>query len=75
MSQHGNSLYMKANKVTGRPRKSKDYGSDRVCAQEDCSQIMSRYNHNEHCFQHAPKRMPRVRGHELVGSRKKKDKK
>ena len=67
----GSNLYMKAQKVTGKPRASKNYGENRVCAKEECKQIMSKYNHNEYCFQHAPARIPRVRGHELVGSRKK----
>ena len=65
-------LYMKAQKVTGNRRKSKTYGENRVCAQEGCEQIMSKYNHNDKCFQHAPKRIPRVRGHELIDGRKKK---
>ena len=33
---------------------------------------MSKYNHNDKCFQHAPKRTPRVRGHEIIGGRKRK---
>lgn len=64
-------VYMKGQKVTGSRRKSKTYGENRVCAQEGCEQVMSKYNHNDKCFQHAPKRTPRVRGHEIIGSRKK----
>ena len=34
--------------------------------------VTGKYNHNDKCFQHAPKRIPRVRGHELIDGRKKK---
>ena len=69
---NSNSLYMKAQRVSGSKRKTKSYGENRVCDEDGCEQIMSKYNHNDKCFQHAPKRIPRIRGHEILDSRKKK---
>lgn len=43
-------------------RKPKTYAEDRVCATDDCTVRLSRYNRAEHCFSHAPARFPRLRG-------------
>ena len=58
-------LYMTGAKPTGRNRKNVVYGENRVCEEKDCEQIMSKYNHNNKCYQHAPKKIPRVRGNIL----------
>lgn len=47
-------------------RKSKVYGKNRVCAKDNCTQVLSQYNKQEYCFQHHKKKYGRVRGHELV---------
>ncbi len=57
-----NNNVLRGEKVTAKPRKSKTYGEGRICEKNDCNQVMSKYNHNEFCFQHAPKRIPRTRG-------------
>lgn len=44
-------------------RKSKDFGQGRVCSEDGCERVLSRYNDNKQCFNHAPKKQPRVRGH------------
>jgi len=58
----GNSAYMKAKKMTSQPRKSKTFGEGRICKDTFCKQVMSKYNHNEYCFVHAPAKIPRTRG-------------
>jgi hypothetical protein len=45
---------------SGRRPKTKSAG--RVCLEERCSTVLSRYNVRETCFQHTPVRFPRVRG-------------
>lgn len=58
-------LYMKAKKVTSQPRKSHTFGEGRICKDTFCKQVMSKYNHNEYCFIHAPAKIPRTRGHTI----------
>ena len=49
--------------TTGRARRRpKTYGEARVCEAIECETRLSRYNRNDHCFQHAPVRFPRMRG-------------
>ena len=43
-------------------RSSKQYGEGRLCAEESCETTLSRYNRDDKCFLHAPKRAGRVRG-------------
>ena len=51
-------------RMQGRPRKTKQYEVGRVCDEDGCENIMSKYNDNKQCFQHAPMRQPRIRGRE-----------
>jgi len=53
-----------AKRIQGRPRKTKQYEVGRVCADDGCNNIMSKYNDNKQCFQHAPLKQPRIRGRE-----------
>lgn len=43
-------------------RASKQYGEGRLCAEPNCKTGLSRYNRDDKCFLHAPKRAGRVRG-------------
>jgi len=43
-------------------RASKQYGEGRLCAEENCDTGLSRYNRDDKCFLHAPKKAGRVRG-------------
>ena len=56
------STTMTATTVGRTRRKTKTYGLDRVCATDDCTVRLSRYNRAKHCFNHAPARFPRLRG-------------
>jgi len=49
-------------KMQGRPRKTKQYEAGRICDKDGCENIMSKYNENKQCFQHAPMKQPRIRG-------------
>ena len=51
-----------ASRPTGRRRKLKTYGEDRVCIDDNCSTVLSKYNQNAQCHKHAPRRFPRTRG-------------
>ena len=51
-----------ASRPTGRRRKLKTYGDDRVCSDDNCSTVLSKYNQNSQCHKHAPRRFPRTRG-------------
>ncbi len=55
---------VQAKRLQGRPRKTKQYEVGRVCDEDGCNNIMSRYNENKQCFQHAPLKQPRIRGRE-----------
>lgn len=57
-----NSGHITAKKLTGSPRKSKNFGEGRICSNENCKQVMSKYNHNKYCYVHAPAKIPRTRG-------------
>jgi hypothetical protein len=56
------STTLKASTVGRTRRRPKTYGSDRVCRTEGCTVRLSRYNRSDDCFNHAPKRFPRLRG-------------
>jgi hypothetical protein len=56
------STNLSASRPTGRRRKLKTYGDDRVCSEEGCSTRLSKYNQNTECHTHAPRRYPRTRG-------------
>jgi hypothetical protein len=43
-------------------RRPKTKAAGRVCLEDRCSTVLSRYNTRETCFQHTPVRFPRVRG-------------
>jgi hypothetical protein len=55
---------VQAKRLQGRPRKTKQYEVGRVCDEDGCENIMSKYNENKQCFQHAPMKQPRIRGRE-----------
>jgi len=55
---------VQAKRLQGRPRKTKQYKVGRVCDEDGCNNIMSKYNENKQCFQHAPMKQPRIRGRE-----------
>lgn len=54
---------MKASRVAKVPRRSKTYGDDRICAEDDCNTRLSMYNKFEKCNQHKGVHFPRLRGH------------
>ncbi len=56
------STNVSASRPTGRRRKLKTYGNDRVCSEASCSTRLSKYNRNTECHTHAPRRFPRPRG-------------
>ncbi len=47
--------------VGSKPRR---YDDGRVCEQPDCETQLSVYNKQKFCYQHRPRKRPRVRGHE-----------
>ena len=53
---------MKASRPSGRLRRPKTAAVGRVCENEDCSVVMSRYNTAKFCHIHRPLKYPRVRG-------------
>ena len=56
------STHLNASRPTGRQRRLKTYGSERICSAESCSTRLSKYNRNNECHSHAPRRFPRTRG-------------
>ena len=53
---------MRATGVGRARRRPRSYDENRVCAAAGCGVRLSRYNKNDHCFQHAPASFPRLRG-------------
>lgn len=47
---------------TGRRRRPKTFDEGRICRDESCDTMLSRYNRSDLCFNHAPTRFPRLRG-------------
>ena len=56
------STVMRAARPGERSRRPKTFGAGRVCDDASCDTIVSRYNKDEFCFQHRPRRYPRLRG-------------
>jgi hypothetical protein len=52
-----------ASQVKPGVRRSKKYGSGRVCKFITCETVLSTYNKKKFCFTHSPISYPRVRGH------------
>ena len=55
-------LTMRATRPGSRVRRPKTHGSGRVCAQDTCTTLVSRYNQSDFCFHHRPVKYPRLRG-------------
>jgi hypothetical protein len=53
---------MKGNRVQGKLRAPKVTDGTRVCEDEACVTLLSRYNKRAHCYAHTPTRFPRLRG-------------
>ena len=53
---------MRASRPMGRLRRPKTAPAGRVCADDACSVVISRYNTAEFCNVHRPLKYPRVRG-------------
>ena len=49
-----------------RARKSKQFGEGRICQEDGCEQILSRYNKQQYCHVHHKMVIPRVRGRNLL---------
>jgi hypothetical protein len=45
-----------------RRRKPKTYDDGRICSDDGCSTLVSRYNRSDFCFSHRPVHYPRMRG-------------
>ncbi len=57
-------LYMRGRKHYESTRQTKSHGKGRVCETDGCERILSMYNDNTKCFNHAPAKQPRIRGRE-----------
>lgn len=55
-------LYMKGTMSPKAGRKSKQFDKGRVCENDGCEQVLSIYNEKKKCFNHTPKKPPRIRG-------------
>ena len=53
---------MKGNRVQGKLRAPKQTDEMRVCENDTCETVLSRYNKRSHCYAHTPTRFPRLRG-------------
>ncbi len=58
---------LRATAVGRARRRPKTFGEHRVCADEVCRTLLSRYNCEAFCFQHAPARFRRLRGEFTAG--------
>ena len=47
-------------------RKNKVYGENRTCLEQDCEQVLSKYNKQKYCYVHHKMVIPRVRGRILL---------
>ncbi|GMQ93827.1 MAG: hypothetical protein BMS9Abin12_1307 [Acidimicrobiia bacterium] len=52
--------------VAPRGRAPRSFPTGRVCTEENCSTLLSRYNRKDTCFRHSPMRFPRTRGRTKV---------
>lgn len=53
---------LRASRPRGRSRRPKTADEGRVCGDESCDTILSRYNRAEFCNTHKPVKYPRLRG-------------
>jgi hypothetical protein len=53
---------MRAARPGERSRRPKTFDAGRVCRSEECDTIVSRYNQDDFCHRHRPRRYPRLRG-------------
>jgi hypothetical protein len=53
---------MKGNRVQAKLRAPKQTDGTRVCEDDTCETVLSRYNKRSHCYAHTPTRFPRLRG-------------
>lgn len=53
---------MKGNKVQGKLRAPRQLEGIRVCEDDGCATLLSRYNKRSYCYAHTPTRFPRLRG-------------
>ena len=53
---------IRAARPGSRIRRPKQYARGRVCAEDGCDIVVSRYNRADTCFQHRPVVYPRIRG-------------
>jgi len=52
-------------RLTQKPRKNVVYEENRVCVEDNCEQVLSKYNKQEYCFVHHKYVATRVRGIEI----------
>jgi hypothetical protein len=53
---------MTGSKPTQSGRRPKTKSAGRVCLEDRCTTVLSKYNVSDTCFHHTPVRFPRVRG-------------
>jgi len=53
--------YIKGNKYPNH-KPSTSYSSGRICLQETCNTVISKYNKYRYCNNHKPKSFPRIKG-------------
>jgi hypothetical protein len=53
---------IRADRPGARIRRPKQFARGRVCANPDCSTLVSRYNRAESCYRHRSVVYPRIRG-------------
>jgi hypothetical protein len=56
--------YIKGNKYPNY-KPSTSYSSGRICLQEDCNTVISKYNKYRYCNNHKPKSYPRIKGRQV----------
>lgn len=56
---------LSARKLTGRSRRPKTVEGLRICAAQECTTRLSRYNRKGTCHLHSPVKFPRVRGRDV----------
>ncbi len=53
---------IKAARPGSRIRRPKTFASGRICCNDDCTVVLSRYNRADACYKHRPVVYPRIRG-------------
>jgi hypothetical protein len=51
---------------SGAGRPSRSFAKGRVCKEQGCDTILSMYNQDKFCAQHAPLTVPRTRGRKIA---------